>query len=274
MPDAHPIDAADVRLIVTDMDGTLLDGDGRIPDGLWQRLEALRERGIVFAPASGRQYGMIARLFEPVLDGMVVIAENGSYVVRDGDELSSTTIDAAGAARIVETLRARCVDGRDLGVVMCGKRGAYVERTDAMFADASSQYYAYLTAVDDILQHDDEILKVAVADFDDAAGLARSLESFARTHQIVVSGQHWVDVMSLDADKGVAVRALQRELGVTREQTVVFGDYLNDLQMIDAAEHSFAMANAHPEVRARARHLAAPNTEQGVLRVLDRILAA
>lgn len=274
MPEAHPIDSADVRLIVTDMDGTLLDADGRIPDGLWQRLEALRERGIVFAPASGRQYGMIAQLFEPVLAGMVVIAENGSFVVRDGAEVSSTTIDAAGAAQIVGTLRARIASGRDLGVVMCGKRGAYVERTDAMFADASGQYYAFLTAIDDILEHGDDVLKVAVADFEDAPGLARALEPFAHTHQIVVSGQHWVDIMSHDADKGVAVRALQRELGVTPAQTVAFGDYLNDLQMLDAAEHSFAMANAHPDVRARARHLAASNTEYGVLQVLDRILAA
>jgi len=274
MAQEHPIDSADVRLIVSDMDGTLLDGDGNIPDGLWERLEALKERGIVFAPASGRQYGMIARLFEPVLDGMVVIAENGSYVVRDGAELSSTTIDAEGVARIVAMLRERAAQGHDLGVVMCGKRAAYVERTDPVFSAASEQYYALLTPVDDILDHGDEILKVAIADFESAAVLAQALQPFAQTHQIVVSGHHWVDVMSREVDKGVAVRELQRQLGVTPAQTVAFGDYLNDLQMLDAADYSFAMENAHPDVLARARYRAAPHTEHGVLQVIDRILAA
>ena len=46
---------ADPRLVVTDMDGTLLDGDGEVPDGLWEVLGQLEARGIAFAPASGRQ---------------------------------------------------------------------------------------------------------------------------------------------------------------------------------------------------------------------------
>ena len=53
----------DVRLVVVDMDGTLLDGHGRIPAGLWPLLGVMRERGIVFAPASGRQYATLATMF-------------------------------------------------------------------------------------------------------------------------------------------------------------------------------------------------------------------
>ena len=47
--------AEDLRLIAVDMDGTLLDAEGRVPDALWPLLEELRERDIHFAPASGRQ---------------------------------------------------------------------------------------------------------------------------------------------------------------------------------------------------------------------------
>jgi hydroxymethylpyrimidine pyrophosphatase-like HAD family hydrolase len=53
---------------------------------------------------------------------------------------------------------------------------------------------------------------------------------------------------------------------------MVFGDYLNDLEMLDAAEWSFAMANAHPEVIGRARYLAASNNEHGVLRAVGRVM--
>lgn len=272
-PAAHPFDDADIRLIVSDMDGTLLDEHGAVPERLWGQLTRLRERGIVFAPASGRQYAALHDLFERAIDGMCVIAENGSIVMQDGVEVSSVTIERDGAAAIVRTLRGLAADGADLGIVVCGKRGAVVERADQPFLDAAGEYFAALTVVDDLLAHDDDILKLAVIDFHDPVAVAAGLAAFGATHQIVVSSERWVDVMSRSIDKGVAVRALQDRLGVTPAQTAVFGDYLNDLQMMDAAEHSFAMANAHPTVLERARHTARSNREHGVVDAIERLLA-
>ena len=128
------------------------------------------------------------------------------------------------------------------------------------------------TPLHDVLGHDDEILKLAVVDFHDAVAVAAGLAAFSATHQIVVSSHRWVDIMSRSIDKGVAVRALQDRLGIAASQTAVFGDYLNDLQMLDAAEHSFAMANAHPTVRERARHVAGSNVEHGVVEAIERLL--
>ncbi len=52
----------------------------------------------------------------------------------------------------------------------------------------------------------------------------------------------------------------------------MFGDYLNDLQMLDAGEWSFAMANAHPDLKRAARYIAPANTEHGVLQVVRRLV--
>lgn len=268
----------DIRLVVADMDGTLLDARGEVPDDMWPLLAQLRESGIVFAPASGRQYATLARLFERAIDGLAFIAENGTYVVRDGVEVSSDALDPAVVRALVERLRALAVDPgnpRDLGVVVCGKRSAYIERTDAAFRAEADTYYATLAEVPDLLAIDDDVLKVAIYDFGDAeTGTAPGLVDFRATHQVVVSGRHWIDVMNQGVDKGVAVRRLQRDLGITPDETVAFGDYLNDLQMLDAATHSYAMANAHPEVIARARHLAPANTDAGVVTVLRALLPA
>ncbi|MGW7418750.1 HAD hydrolase family protein, partial [Streptomyces sp. NPDC054813] len=118
-----------------------------------------------------------------------------------------------------------------------------------------------------------DVIKVALFDFGPAERTtAPALAGFAGTHQVVVSGEHWVDVMNRTANKGTALRGLQRELGITPAQTMVFGDYLNDLEMLDAAEWSFAMANAHPDVISRARHLAPSNNDNGVLRTVARVL--
>ncbi|MEU5633013.1 Cof-type HAD-IIB family hydrolase [Streptomyces rishiriensis] len=268
-----PAAAADIRLVVTDMDGTLLDDDKRIPAGLWEVLERLRERGVLFSPASGRQYASLAREFAEVAEGMVFIAENGAYVVRDGEELSSDPLDPDVVARVVAQARRLTADGVDMGVVVCGKRSAYVERSDEPFLAEVARYYVRHQVVGDVAAVDDEIVKVALFDFGSAEErTAPALASFAHTHQVVVSGEHWVDVMNRTAHKGAALRRLQRELGITPAQTMVFGDYLNDLEMLDAAEWSFAMTGAHPEVVRRARHLAPSNNDNGVLRTVVRLL--
>ncbi|MFF9275473.1 Cof-type HAD-IIB family hydrolase [Streptomyces griseosporeus] len=266
-------DRADIRLVVTDMDGTLLDDAKRAPAHLPEALRLLRERGVLFCPASGRQYATLAREFEGVADGMVFIAENGTYVVRDGAELSSDPLEPGVAASIARAARELAAGGADVGAVVCGKRSAYIERADEPFLAEVRKYYLNHRVVDDVTAVDDEIIKVALFDFGSAEHtVAPALARFAATHQVVVSGEHWVDVMNRTANKGAAVRRLQRDLGITPAQTMVFGDYLNDLEMLDTAEWSFAMANAHPDVVRRARHLAPSNNDNGVLRTLARVL--
>lgn len=268
-----PAGPADIRLVVTDMDGTLLDDAGRVPPGLWDTLAELRRRGVLFSPASGRQYATLARQFAEVSEGMVFIAENGTYVVRDGVELSSDPLAPGVAARVVEAVRRLVAEGVDVGAVVCGKRSAYVERGDEPFLAEVRKYYVEHRVVEDATALDDEVIKVALFDFGSAARTtAPALAPFADTHQVVVSGEHWVDVMNRTANKGNALRRLQRALGITPAQTMVFGDYLNDLEMLEAAEWSFAMAGAHPDVIARARHLAPSNNDHGVLRTIARVL--
>ncbi|GGK81744.1 hydrolase [Planomonospora parontospora subsp. parontospora] len=263
---------ADIRLIVTDMDGTLLDDDGRIPADLWPLLERLRSRGVLFCPASGRQYASLAVQFKDAFDGTVFIAENGAFVVRDGQEISSDLLEPPFVRDVVAAARDLAADGVDIGAVVCGKRTAYVERTDPAFLAEAVKYYALLTPVNDLASVDDDIIKIALFDFGTAEhSTAPALKPFDETHQVVVSGEHWVDVMHTGTGKGAAVRRLQQELGVTPAQTMVFGDYLNDLEMLDAAEWSFAMANAHPQVIGRARYLAGSNNEHGVLHAIARV---
>lgn len=265
----------DIRLVVVDMDGTLLDPEHRLPAGLDGVLRRLAERGIAFSPASGRQHATLVRQLDAVADtsDLVVIAENGSYVARGGRELSSVTVARDVVDGVVRTVRDLAAAGVAAGAVVCGKRSAWIERTDPAFLAEARRYYARLETVDDLLAVEDEVLKVAVFDAGSAADTtAPALERFAATHRVVVSGRHWVDVMDPGVDKGVALRAVQRGLGVTPEQTLVFGDYLNDLGMLDAAGWSFAMANGHPEVRARARYLAPSNADDGVLRTLRAVL--
>ncbi len=262
----------DIRLIATDMDGTLLGDDKQVHAEFWPLVDELHARGVLFCPASGRQYSSLREQFVDIAHEMVFIAENGTYVV-DGateEEISSDTLLLADARSVIATCRAR----PQSRAVLCGKRSAYVDQTDEAFLAEVEPYYRALEVVPDLLDvGTDEILKVAVYDFvsaEDHAAVA--LAGFAETHQVAVSGVHWVDVMSPTANKGEGVRQLQQRLGIGPEQCMVFGDFLNDLEMMDAAHYAFAMANAHPLLKDRATWVAPTNSANGVVRTIRTVL--
>lgn len=267
-----PFPSPDLKLIAVDMDGTLLDGEGHVPENLWPLLERLTERGILFVPSSGRQLATLRRIFEGHEADMVFIAENGAYVVHGDEEISSDAMDPAFAETVIRRVRDLVAAGSDLGLVVCGKRSAYIERTGDAFRTEADRYYAALEETDDLLAVDDQILKLAIFDFDEAAATAPALDDWTATHQVVVSGHHWIDVMNQGVNKGVALERLQAAAGVTRAQSAAFGDYLNDLELLEAADLSFAMANAHPDLLARARYRAPANTENGVIATVERLL--
>lgn len=271
VPELPPVQA-EIRLVVADMDGTLLDEAGDVPEALWPLLARMQERGIAFAPASGRQYATLRRQFDRAGDGMVFIAENGSIVVRDEVELSSRPLDRPFVEDAIARVRALARSGRDVGVVLCGKRSAYIERDDPAFVSKAEPYYAALATVDDVLVPEDEVLKIAVFDFESSALTAQALAPLRADHQVVVSSHHWVDLMGAGVNKGIGVRSLQEAMGIGPANTIAFGDYLNDVEMLGAVEHSYAMANAHPDVLAVARHVAPSNLDQGVVTVLSALL--
>lgn len=265
-----PAGSADLKLIACDMDGTLVLPDGRLPEELWPLLERLGERGITFVPASGRQYATLAAMFEGRPGRISFIAENGNLVVHQGQVISSDSLEPGTVHEVIDLVRGA---DRDLGLVVCGRETAWIERTDAGFEGEVRRYYAELRKVSDLHEVEDTVLKLAIYDADDSATVADTmLEPLSATHQVVVSGSNWVDIMTPWADKGRALRRLQAELGLGAQQTAAFGDYHNDLELLAAAQWSFAMANAHPDVIAAARYIAPANSELGVIRVLEHLL--
>ena len=274
---------ADLRLAAVDMDGTLLDDDKNFPPGMDEFLDLMDERGVTFAPASGRQVWTLIDMF-PGRPGMTVIGENGGIVMRDGVEVSSHPVDTPTVREVIRLVRDATSgpDGIDGGLVMCGKQFAYVERTDEGFVEGVMPYYHRTKRVEDqnaIIdaieagQIDDAIVKLAVYVIGPVEPLAQAtLANFADTHQYAISGANWADLQVQGVDKGSAVRDLQRFLGVERAQTAVFGDAGNDLSMMSVADLSFAMANASADVVEAARFVAPSNNEAGVIQVLRALL--
>lgn len=261
----------DYRLVATDMDGTLLNAEGQVPEEFWGILEELRSANVEFAPASGRQLATLRKQFDRAGEPLSFIAENGTVVVHHGKIISLTTLDEDVVHRVIDAARDSDVD---MGLVICHPDLAYVERSDEAFRSEGSKYYVSLSEVSDLhTVVSGDVIKIAVFSFDDAESTAAPiLRAAAPDQKVVVSGKHWVDIMAADANKGHALSMLRTAMGIDQSHTLAFGDYLNDMELLEKSGTSYAMANAHADILAVADKIAPANTDDGVVVVLRELL--
>ena len=90
--------------------------------------------------------------------------------------------------------------------------------------------------------------------------------------QLAAAGKEWVDCNPLGVSKGTAIEFLQNHFGIAPDEICTFGDNLNDIEMLQSATTSYAVANAREEVRAAASQTCAPYWENGVLQKLKEML--
>lgn len=263
---------AQVKLVVTDMDGTLLNDQGEVSKQFYSLFEQLKVHNIHFAAASGRQYYSIANKLSPIVDDITIIAENGGIARRGQKELLVTQMHKEKVFELIHLLRTV----KDSYIVLCGKKSSYVETTNETFINLFNEYYARYERVEDLTAvEDDEFVKIAIYHFESSeAFIYPAVKHLEDKLQVKVSGPNWVDISHPNAHKGHALRLLQEKLGYTPEQTMVFGDYNNDLEMLGLATFSYAMENAHPEVKKVANYSTKSNEENGVEYILEQLIDA
>lgn len=258
-----------IKLIVSDMDGTLLNDKHQLHPDFWKIEEALTKRGIMFSIASGRQYYNLEAQFERIKERMMFFAENGTYVAQGGKELYVNPLDRDDAIGFIEM--GRKLDNTKL--VLCGKESAYLETKDEEFQKEISKFYKRLAVVDDLTKIDDVILKVTLCNFNGVEDHTfPHFVNYTDRFKVAIAAKVFIDITSKDANKGNAIRDIQKELNISPEETLVFGDYLNDLEMMKNAKYSYAMKNAHPEIKEVSNFVTAySNNENGVLKTIEEL---
>lgn len=263
-----------VRLVATDMDGTLFpEGSGAISQAYIDVIRRLREKGILFAAASGRHYSSILAIFRPVADDILYIAGNGSYVTGAGIRDAYRIIPEETALSVIDDIRKLCYHGR-----------VNVDHPDVVLTEGHEQSYIdwigkgyqnRLLVTDDIREaaKGAPIIKVAMYCEKDAQLLVPSLqEKYGEQCHVMSSGANWIDIVAKGTDKGAALREIQRQLGISPEETIAFGDNGNDIGMIRAAGRGYAVASAREEVKEAADEVIGTIEEDAVLSVLRKLL--
>lgn len=253
------------------MDGTLLNSKHEVSSRFFELFEELQKRDILFVAASGRQYNSILDKLQDIKNDIVIVAENGGYVMRQDEELLSTLLPKYQQGIILETLS----EIANINTVLCGREHAYLTGESNVFADLLRQYYSAFEIVEDLHQVNADILKIAIYHFESSeAHIYPSVQHLEGDLKVKISGPNWVDISSPNAHKGFALQKLQELYSITPAETMVFGDYNNDLEMLALADYSFAMENAHPNVKEVAKFLTASNDNFGVERILEQLVLA
>jgi len=259
-----------IKYIVSDMDGTLLDSQKRLPEEFASVVHALKERGVRFIIASGRQTATLRRDLGELSQDLILFAENGTVVSEGNERLFVSPMDKADVRRVLE--KTRGMEG--VHTVICRPDVAVIEegapeefRRNVEMYDESSQVVPDQLAVCDQF---DDVCKIAFYDEGDAEHHEYPVlkELFEASLSVLLSGYSWVDLMRPGIHKGSAMKRFQELKGVSPEECMAFGDYLNDKEMLEAVGESYAMENGLEEIKAVCKYIAPSNDENGVMRVI------
>ncbi len=260
---------ASPRLVATDLDGTLLDADGRVSPRTREVLDELDARHVPVVFTTGRPIRWMESLWEAVGGHGLAICSNGGvvYDVSGHRVRDFRAVPRAVGAELADLVR-RAVPGTTFAV----------EHTEGWASEhdfpthPSDAERPVRGAWEEIYR--DDVVKVL------AVNRALPPEEFWRRVQAAVgdlvtttwsSSFPLVEISAAGVTKATTLASLADEMGVTAPEVVAFGDMPNDLPMLEWAGTSYAMANAHPSVRDLADHVAPDHREDGVATVLSEL---
>ncbi|MGL4108537.1 HAD family hydrolase [Clostridium sp. LP20] len=256
-----------IKLIATDMDGTLLDEKGKLPKNFFNTLEKLNEKGVKFVVASGRPYPTLFENFKPISEDLYYICDNGAFIVENGTVSDISIINKDTVHSIIKY----CADIPNIQIILCGMEGAYHLPCSSDFTDEIDKYYIKKHIVNNLLYVSDDIFKITICDLSNpSTNSYKHLEPiYGDDLMVVVSGEVWVDIMNKDVNKGAALEKIQKDQNISKEETMVFGDFYNDVEMLKKAHYSFVMENANEDMKQYGNFIAKSNKEYGVIKAIE-----
>lgn len=266
------------KLVVLDMDGTLLNSQKEITERVRKAIHAAKAIGVKVVLASGRP-----------IDGMLPTLEALGLTTVDDYVLTynaSLTLNVASK----EVIRSEFLNGQDardlyhLAVKLGVNTHAYSSKL-GLITPKISKYTEHEACINQIeinicdfttLDPDEEMLKIMMIDEAEilTAAINRLPDSFQEKYSMAQSAPFFYEFMSKKSGKANGVAALTAYLGLTHEQVICVGDAGNDLEMIQYAGLGIAMENATDDVKAVADYITLSNDQDGVAHVFEKFVLA
>ena len=263
-----------IKLILTDLDGTFLDSKGSFDKELYEQVKgSMDEQAIYFAPCTGKQCERVEELFGPELSkDLWILGDSATRIKHNNEYVFESLLPNNLGIKLINKLEEIA---NDYTIIACTPTAAMIKETtseeDKQMVRGS---YREVQLVEALHKITEDFVKITVYDRKKRCfEYVKELMEFKEQAYIVASEAAWIDISNAGVHKGTTVKELQKLLGVTKEETMAFGDGLNDIELLNAATYSFAMGNAFEETKAAANFITRSNDEQGVLQTIQKIIA-
>ena len=270
----------DIRVIATDMDGTLLDPKGQLDlPRLEKILDKLDQRGIRFVISTGNEIHRMRQLLGHLAERVVLVVANGARIFENNELIQAQTWDDAMVDKALGHFKGRECQDQFVVTAMNGgfvKTGTvFTELDKFMTPEMIEKLYQRLNFVDEF----DSSLFGGVLKMSMVVGEER-LDSvlqevndlFDGRVRAVSSGYGCIDILQDGIHKAWGLVELLKRWNLKPEQIMAFGDSENDIEMLELAGISYAMENAEDVVKEVATKIAPANSQAGVYQVLENWL--
>ena len=264
-----------IRLLATDLDGTVLRSDGSVSDRTVSALQAAEDGGIMVVVATGRP----PRWMRPIAGALghtgVAVCSNGAvvYDLHTDRVLEHTPISRDVVLAVAAAVRSRvpevafAIETRDAGFA---REDSYPVAPDVDLESGGIR----VGSLDELVSDDVVKLLVRHSTLDSDGLLEAAREVAGELAELTHSSRSGLlEISAAGVTKAATLARIADRHGIAAEDVVAFGDMPNDLPMLAWAGRGYAMANAHPEVLAAAEHKAPSNDEDGVAQIVEQLLA-
>lgn len=255
-----------IKLIASDLDGTLLYGrDNTVSEEMFEMIKEMKQKGILFAAASGRQYHNVKNLFAPVWEDMAFICENGAVVFYKDQIIARQEVPMEQLLELAEIVDA----DEQTEVALSSPATTYVRPKNPEYARFLEEFGNHVTIVKEWAEVTEPCVKLA---WYEKNGAEKRLDywkdKIKPPAKVVTSGAQWLDILYPNSHKGVGIEALQKQFGFGREEMAAFGDNGNDMEMLAAVAYPIAM-NSGKEGIIKFCSYHTDRVEDTVRRILD-----
>ena len=270
----------DIRVIATDMDGTLLDPKGQLDlPRLEKILDKLDQCDIRFVIATGNEVHRMRQLLGHLAERVVLVVANGARIFENNELIQAQTWDDAMVDKALAHFKGRECQDQFVVTAMNGgfvKKGTvFTELDKFMTPEMIEKLYQRMNFVDEF----DSNLFGGVLKMSMVVGEERSESVLQEINDLfdghvraVSSGYGCIDILQDGIHKAWGLEELLKRWNLKPEQIMAFGDSENDIEMLELAGISYAMENAEEAVKRVATKVAPANSKAGVYQVLENWL--
>lgn len=265
-----------IKLVCSDVDGTLVEeGKGNLNPEYYEQIRRLKAKGIRFVVISGRSYESARPLFEPVLEDVLFINDNGAVIHYRDEVMRSHTFTGQLVQEIVKDMEAR----PGCATYVSALTGSYAWKENQSFCELLRRDFQLevkeIERMPEDIPSDASVMSFGLyhpKDAVQAAGEAFIQKWNAHPEvEVVSAGKMWLNLCQRGIHKGSALAEVMAQYGISKEQVIAFGDNMNDYGMLSLIPASVAIGNARSEIKEICRYVADTNVNDGVLQILRRL---